>query len=62
MINEELRTKINKFFILDTLKHWTNGTGEMDKDKLKCIVKERVKKFMKLVFGEEQGNQKRRRG
>jgi len=47
-----LKVKINKFFVLDTLKHWTGGTGEMDKVELERIVKERVAKFVKFVFGE----------
>ena len=52
MISNELGTKIHKFFILDTLKHWTNGTGEMEKEKLEDIVRKRVAEFVKYVFEE----------
>ena len=46
--------KINKFFILDTLKHWTNRTHQMQKDELASIVEKRVEKFMKFVFEMEK--------
>jgi len=48
----ELKIKIEKFFLMDTLKHWTHGTGEMGKAELMHIVEKRVKKFMEFVFGE----------
>ncbi len=52
-IGNETNVKINKFFVLDTLKHWTNGTCEMDKQKLKGIVEKRVDAFIKFVFETE---------
>lgn len=53
-IENKVKDKINKFFILDTLKHWTNRTHQMQKDELASIVEKRVEKFMKFVFEMEK--------